>query len=96
MAELTKEMESLRASYQQRDSSSIHSGEHSIAESTGSDSGGTSAAAGMAKVQKCQHRIQELEKEAERARFNNRHLMQQYAEQLKVSKVLQGTKHYSN
>ena len=43
-----------------------------------------SASADMAKVHKCQFRIQELEKEAERARFNNRHLMQQYADQLKV------------
>ena len=80
MAELTKEMEALRASYQHRDNSSTHSGEHSTTDSNGSESGRPiSAAADMAKVQKCQHRIQQLEKEAERARFNNRHLMQQYA-----------------
>ena len=63
MAELTKEMEALRASY--RDNSSTHSGEHSTTESNGSESGRpVSAAADMAKVQKCQNRIQQLEKEA--------------------------------
>ena len=96
MDELTKEMESLRASSAHaRSDPSI---EASV-DSTGgnSDSGhhsdfgsrlNLSAAADMAKVQKCQFKIQELEKEAGRARFCNRNLMQEYAEQLKVMTIL--------
>ena len=96
MHELTKEMEALKALSHSRDYLNNDSRANSDILST--DSGHTSshvsdfgsrlnlsAAADMARVQRSQFKIQELEKEAERARFCNRNLMQEYAEQLKVS-----------
>ena len=43
-----------------------------------------SAANDMTRVQRCQRKIAELDKEAERARQYNRNLMAEFAEQLKV------------
>lgn len=43
-----------------------------------------SATTDMSRVQRCQRKISELEKEAERARQYNRSLMSEFAEQLKV------------
>ena len=96
MHELTKEMEALKALSHSRDY--INNDSRANSDILSTDSGHTSshvsdfgsrlnlsAAADMARVQRSQFKIQELEKEAERARFCNRNLMQEYAEQLKVS-----------
>lgn len=94
MHELTKEMEALKALSHSRDylngdsraNSDILSTDSGHTSSQVSDFGSRlniSAAADMARVQRSQFKIQELEKEAERARFCNRNLMQEYAEQLK-------------
>jgi hypothetical protein len=47
-----------------------------------------SATNDMTRIQKCQRKIGELDKEAERARQYNRNLMTEFAEQLKVNLLI--------
>ena len=86
MDELSKEMELLRMTELEHTSD--------VSCSLGVDSGNNSefgsrlslsAANDMGRVQRCQRKIAELDKEAERARQYNRNLMAEFAEQLKVN-----------
>lgn len=87
MDELTKEMELLRMT-------ELSDTSDAVSCSMGVDSGNNSefgsrlslsAVNDMSRVQRCQRKIGELDKEAERARQYNRNLMAEFAEQLKVN-----------
>lgn len=92
MDELTKEMELLRMT-------ELSDTSDAVSCSMGVDSGNNSefgsrlslsAVNDMSRVQRCQRKIGELDKEAERARQYNRNLMAEFAEQLKEKSRILG------